>query len=113
MSHYIESVVGDGGRILIEVEEPGGSVGFGARPAEAADKPHNAFNQALRTIHLAAGSVLEALNTLEEKPSTARIDFALKFDGKAKVMLAKSTNDAQLRVSLSWDTTSPEKEDED
>ena len=110
MSHYIESIVGDNGNILIEVEEAGGGVGFGARPAKGQEKPHNAFNLALNTIQLTASSVVETLNTLDEKPSIARVDFAIKFDAEAGVMLAKSNSDAQLRVSLSWNTTPPEAE---
>ena len=111
MSHYIESIVGDDGRILIEVEEAGGTVGFGAPPASGKDKPHNAFNQALHLIQLAASSVLETLDTLEEKPSAARIEFAIKFDADARAMLAKLAGDAQLRVSLNWNTTKPEEEE--
>jgi len=104
-SNYIESIVGNDGQILIEVSEASGGVGFGAQAGgKPREKPHNAFNQALHMIQLTASSVLETLNTLEQKPDTARIDFAIKFDPEAKAMIAHSSNDAQLRISLSWST---------
>ena len=114
MTNYIESIVGDSGKILIEVSEPGGSVGFGAQEVTtaSAEKAHNAFNQALHTIQLAASSVLETLHTLNEMPDTARIDFAIKFDAEAKAMIAKSPGSAQLNVSLTWTTTKPDAEEE-
>jgi hypothetical protein len=111
MTHYIESIVGDEGQILIEVEDPSGRVGFGAQATEDEEKPGNAFNQALNVIQLAASSVLVTLETLDERPSTARIDFAIKFDSNARAMLAKSGSEAQLRVSLGWNTTPPETEE--
>lgn len=112
-SNYIESIVGDDGKILIEVREATSGVGFGAQPTEKArDKTRDAFNHALNTIQLAASSVLETLNTLPEKPDTAKIDFAIKFDSEARAMIAHSSNDAQLRVSLSWTTTKPKAEKE-
>ena len=112
MSHYIESTVGDNGKILIEVEEAGGGVGFGVRPSKNQETPQNAFNLALNAIQLTASSVLETLNTLEEKPSSAKVDFAIKFDAEVGPMLAKSNSDAQLRVSLSWNTTPSETDKE-
>ncbi len=65
----------------------GGGVGFGVQTTTTSEeKAHNAFNQALHTIQLAASSVLETLNTLNERPDTARLDFAIRFDAEAKAM---------------------------
>ncbi len=113
MTNYIESIVGDSGKILIEVSESSGGVGFGVQEATTSEeKTHNAFNQALHTIQLAASSVSETLNTLDERPDTARIDFAIKFDAESKAMIAKSPGNAQLNVSLTWTMTKPEGEEE-
>jgi hypothetical protein len=106
MTKYIESVVGDEGKILIEVSDSTVQVGFGTAQAEKSDGKKNgkAFNQALNTIRLAAGGILETLKTLDERPDTAQISFALKFNSDEKVMLARSGSDAQLTVSLTWNT---------
>ena len=109
-NNYIESLVGDNGKILIEIGDSGGAVGFGAGSSapKAQNKTKDAFNQALKTVRLAASSVLETLNTLDEKPSTARVDFGIKFNNEAKAMLSNGGSDAQLRVSLTWNTSDSE-----
>jgi len=105
MVDFIESKVGKDGKILIEVKNVGGSVGFGStQPTEQEAHIDNAFNHALNTIRLAADSVLETLDTLDNrKPDHVKIDFAIKIDGHAGAMLARAdSGDAQLRVSLGW-----------
>jgi hypothetical protein len=108
MVDYIESKVGKEGKILIEVEDAKGHVGFGATETTKEEtRIDDAFNQALRTIRLAAGSVLETLNTLEQKPDQVKIDFAIKIEPSVGAMLSKlDSRDAQLK--LGWQTTPPE-----
>ena len=106
MIDYIESKVGDGGKILIEVKSTKSHVGFGPAGADEANKKlDNAFNHALNTIRMASSSVLETLNTLEQKPNQVKIDFAIKIDPNVGAMLARAdSSDSQLRVSLGWHT---------
>lgn len=113
MSKHIESVAGNSGQILIEVSEAGGKVGFGVQAGEDKKKAENAFNQGLKTIRLAANSLLETLDTLEERPDTVRVDFAIKFDAEGRAMIANPGGDAQLRVSLGWNTQQGEEEKKD
>jgi hypothetical protein len=114
MTDYIESIVGNEGKILIEVSPSRSKVGFGAKTSETEGKTtmDNAFNHALHTIRLAAGSVLETLNTLPERPDNAQISFAIKFDPDVGAMIAEAESKAQLRVSLSWQTDKSKKEAE-
>lgn len=112
MTDYIESKVGNDGKILIEVENTKSNVGFGSAGTKLDDKTvDNAFNQALDTIRLAASSVLETLETLERKPDHIKIDFGIKIDPTIGAMLARSdSRDTQLRVSLGWKDTPPAEE---
>lgn len=105
MAEFIESKAGKDGKILVEVKNVGGAVGFGAAKSKEQEAHiDNAFNHALNTIRLAADSVLETLETLDDrKPDHVKIDFAIKIDGQAGAMLARAdSGDAQLRVSLGW-----------
>ena len=43
----------------------------------------------------------------------ASIDFAIKVDATAGAMIAKSMNDAQFKVSLSWQKETPETDSDD
>ncbi len=117
MVDFIESKAGKDGKILIEVKNIGGSVGFGATQSKEQEAHiDNAFNHALNTIRLAADSVLETLDTLDDrKPDHVKIDFAIKIDGHAGAMLARAdSGDAQLRVSLGWQHKSdPDSEPEE
>lgn len=115
MSEYIESVVGDEGKILIEVTNGRGSVGFGHLKDHPDKKTEmtDAFNHALNTIRLTAGGVLETLNTLTERPDVARVDFAIKFDPEAGPMIAAADSKSQLRVSLTWNNKPEEGDDDD
>jgi len=113
MTDYIESKVGNEGKILIEVVNHRGRVGFGAPQTEEEKKQvDNAFNQALNTIRLAASSVLETLETLERKPDHVKIDFGIKIAPDVGAMLAlANSSEAQLKVSLGWRTPPPKDED--
>lgn len=112
MSDYIETIVGDG-KILIEVGNIKGGVGFvKSKSDEADEKAEQAFGQAMNTIKLAAETVLQTLDGLSERPDAVKVDFAIKIDEAAGAMLARAdSRDAQLRVSLGWNK-SPEKEED-
>lgn len=114
MTDFIESTVGENGKILIEVTDNRGHVGFGAQKTadEKKETASNAFSQAMDTIQVAAQSVLDTLNGMEHQPNHVKIDFAIKIDPSHGAMLARAdSRDSQLRVSLGWNTPTP-KDDE-
>lgn len=104
MADYIETSVGKK-KILIEVSDNKGHVGFGVSQTheEKKKKADKAYGQAMDTIRLAAEGVLNTLSSMEEKPDHVKIDFAIKIDANDGAMLARAdSRDAQLRVSLGW-----------
>lgn len=111
MVDYIEAKTGKQGKILIEVTDNRSKVGFGqGEPLQPKLQADNAFNQAMEAIQLTAHGVLEALEALEKKPDHVKIDFAVKIDPLAGAMLAKAnSSDAQLKISLGWENTPPDK----
>ncbi len=111
MADYIETSVGKK-KILIEVSDNKGHVGFGVQQTheEKKQKADKAYAQAMDTIRLAAEGVLKTLNGMETRPDRVKIDFAIKIDPGAGAMLARAdSRDAQLRVSLGWEN--PPKKD--
>ncbi len=116
MTDYIESTVGENRKILIEVTDNRGHVGFGVQKSadEKKEATSNAFSQAMETIQSAAKSVLDSLNAMERQPNHVKIDFAIKIDPAVGAMLARAdSRDSQLRVSLGWNTPTPKDEAED
>src|SRR5262245_3972430 len=116
MTHYIETQIKDGSTIRIEVADTTkAGVGFSRSAATteiSTEEAKEAYNQLLTTIRHCANGVIETLQNLEALPSTASIDFAIKIDAEAGAMVAKSREDAQFRVSLSWKQAEPEKKEE-
>jgi hypothetical protein len=117
MIDYIETQAKDGTPIRIEVEETQRTgTGFGrqASPADSASGlAKEAYNQALSTIRACANGVIDTLQNLDAAPNAASINFAIKIDAEAGAMVAKSLNDAQFKVSLSWKQVEPETAEED
>ncbi len=116
MTDYIESTVGENGKILIEVTDNRGHVGFGVQQSNEEKKAtaNNAFSQAMETIQMAAASVFDTLHGMENQPDHVKIDFAIKIDPAAGAMLARAdSRDSQLRVSLGWKISEPERPSED
>lgn len=115
MVDYIETRTKDGTTIRIEVDFAAKSgTGFGhpaatKTPGEAAA---NAYDQTLETIRACANGVIATLQNLEALPSAASINFAIKIDAEAGAMIAKSMNEAQFKVALSWKQVEPAPEEE-
>jgi hypothetical protein len=104
-TEYIETRTKDGTVIRIEVEAGSKTTtGFSSQPSPAgtAETRAEAYSETLNTIRACANGMIDTLQSLEALPSTASIDFALKIDAKAGAMIARSANDAQFKVSLSW-----------
>ncbi len=104
MADYIETNIGKK-KILVEVSDNKGHVGFGVQPTHEEKKKtaDKAYSQAMETIRLAAQGVIDALDEMEAAPNHVKVDFAIKIDAGAGAMLARAdSRDAQLRVSLGW-----------
>lgn len=104
-TEYIETHTKDGTVIRIEVEAGSKTMtGFSSHLShtDTAEATTEAYNETLNTIRACANGMIDTLQSLEALPSTASIDFALKIDAKAGAMIARSANDAQFKVSLSW-----------
>ncbi len=119
MIDYIETKGPDGTKIRIEVE-PGSKTTAGFTRQAAAvdvsgDEAKNAYNQMLTTIRTCANGVIDTLQNLEAVPSAASVTFAIRVDAEAGAMIAKSMNEAQFKVALSWkqDQADQEKEEKE
>jgi hypothetical protein len=110
MADYIETKTKSGATIRIEVESGRLGAGFGHQSSTKVDSGAagtSVYDQTLETIRACANDVIDTLQNLEAPPSAASIDFAIKIDGEAGAMIAKSGADAQFKVSLSWKQVEP------
>jgi len=115
MTHYIETQTKDGATLRIEVESTSKtSVGFTRQPSPtdvSSEGVKDAYDQALTAIQNWANGVLDTIQNMETQPSAATVDFAIKVDGEVGAMIAKSRDEGQFRVSLSWKQPEAEKEE--
>ena len=109
MIEYIETQANDGTPIRIEVEPSSKTTAGFARQAGsgAASEDQQAYQQMLTTIQSCANGVIGTIQNLEAQPDSASIDFAIKFDAQSGAMIAKSINEGQFKVSLSWKQAEP------
>lgn len=117
MTHYIETPTKSGGILKIEVEDTSKpSTGF-ARSTQptnvSSEAAKSAYDDLLQAIQSCAAGVVETIQNMPASPSSASVDFAIKVDGEVGVMIARSREDAQFRVSLSWKQPEPDKPDAD
>lgn len=80
----MEGVVAKGGEALVKVLD-GGS-----------------FEAAIGRIKTIANAVAKTMYDISTTPETAEVELALKFSGKAGIILAESSAEAQLKVKLVW-----------
>jgi hypothetical protein len=114
MTHFIETTTKDGKKLRIEVEDTSKpSAGFTRdKPTDVSNEAvADAYTQVLDAISGVAAGLLDTVQNLETAPTTAAVDFAVKIDGEVGAMVAKSRDDAQFRVSLTWKQAS-DNEDE-
>ena len=115
MTDYIETKAKDGTPVRIEVELSSKSGAGFSRTTSASDATSDtakaAYNQALDTIRVCANGVIGTLQELEAAPNTASVSFGIKFDADAGAMVAKSMNEAQFKVSLSWKEVEPDSDE--
>jgi Trypsin-co-occurring domain 1 len=94
------------GEILIETAEIAiasieGVVGKGGDPmANVLDG--GSFEAAIGRIKVIANAVAKTMHEIATTPETAEVELALKFSGKAGIILAESSAEAQLKVKLVW-----------
>ena len=115
MTHYVQTVTKDNASVRIEVEDTSKPTPGFSRPSAPADvsteAAREAYSQTLDTIRVCANGLIDTIQGLEAPPSTASIDFSIKIDAEAGALVAKSRDEGQFRVSLSWKQAEPEESD--
>ena len=106
MTHYIETKTKDGIPFRIEVEDTSKPTpGFTRTSAPtnlSGEAAGDAFAQLLQAIRGVASDLISTVQSLESSPSVTAVDFAIKIDAEVGALVARSRDDAQFRVSLTW-----------
>jgi hypothetical protein len=106
MRRIIEFPVPDGGVLLVEVDEPEGA---GPRPAGtgegAIERATMGLDQAISKVRPLAEQLLTQLRGLTRRPDQVTVEFGIKLNVTAGIVIANTAVEGNCKVSLSWKQT--------
>ena len=89
-------------QILIEFPSKPGIQKVSLKPKDVSEKSAKALDAAMQTIQQMADKVTSTMWEIAQKPSEVAVEFGLKFDVESGVLLAKTSVEAGLNVTLKW-----------
>ena len=103
MKRLIEVPLEDGSTITVETDEPptAGAV-RGSRASEVAEKAKETFEASLERIKPVAAGIIAKLRELGDRPEQVGVEFGIKLNAAAGVVLASSGVEANFKVTLTW-----------
>lgn len=101
------TVKGDSGQditIYIEVDEHSVARDPYRNTRGVSEGVKAAFESSMELIHTSAEKIAETVHTIPEKvrPRGFEVQFAIKIDAELGAVIAKSSTEAQLQVTLRW-----------
>jgi len=93
----------DGRAVRVEADQPAqAGANLVANQGDQIREATETFDTALEEIKAIADPVVQTINQLAAKPKETEVTFAVKFAGEAGIILAKSTLEASLQITLKW-----------
>jgi len=103
MRRLIEFPAPDGASLLVEVDEPEGA---GPRPAGVGDgaieRATMAIDQAISKVRPLAESLLSELQGLARRPDQVEVEFGIKLNASAGIVVANTAVEGNCKIKLSW-----------
>jgi len=103
---YLEIPLADDEVLLVDIT----SQEVGLSPAggrEVRERLAGALQESLGRVRMFAGQVLEQLRSTAEPPDKVGVEFGLKLTAKTGVVIAESTSEAHITVTLEWQRSQP------
>jgi hypothetical protein len=103
MREVIPLALSSGGQILVEVDGERSVVRAGTGPAAAISRASGAMSQVFDEVRGAADDALDALRTMESRPTKIELKFGVALTAEANAMIAKAGSSANLSVTVTWE----------
>jgi hypothetical protein len=100
MDRLVRFPLGDGGSVIVQVDERQSGPVPAANPGEIAAKAKMTFEQAVAQLRPIAKTVVEQVKDLG--PNDVEIELGITFSAEAGVVLAKTSAEGSCKVTLSW-----------
>jgi hypothetical protein len=92
--------VGDNQTILVEVDDP--NVGNQPVARGAAERARETFETAIGQIRPGVEALMAQLRDLTAKPEQVKLEFGIKFTAGADALIAKTSVEGNVKVTLTW-----------
>src|SRR5947209_8890368 len=103
MSGVMEVPLAKGGSVLVEVQgSPDGPALRGRRDAASIATASEPLEQLLGAIAPIAQALVAPLQTSAHSPHEIEVEFGVKLNAEAKVIIARASAEANFRVLLRW-----------
>jgi NTP-dependent ternary system trypsin peptidase co-occuring protein len=99
---FVEVPLGQGEALIVQVDDDAGGLVRAGRLDEVTATATETFESALGRLKGAAQAVVTRMRTLAEPPDEVTVDFSVKLGTQLGVVIANSSAEANLRVSLRW-----------
>jgi Trypsin-co-occurring domain 1 len=92
-----------GGSVLVEIAaEPDGPVVRGGRRQQQVVEAGRTLEAVLADLGPTAQAIVGRLRSLAQSPDEIQVEFGVKLNASARLVVAQSTGEANFRVALRW-----------
>ncbi|TCC41211.1 CU044_2847 family protein [Kribbella speibonae] len=103
MRRLAEFPLGDGGTVLVEVDD-GGPVmrGIGKDRAALIEEADRTFEDATSVVAPAARSLIARLRAMDDAPEEVGIEFGLQLSAQTGAFIASAAAQANFKITVTW-----------
>ena len=101
MASYVSFSLPDGGTVQAEVADQPGHITRGGTRGDIPD-PTMAFDAALAKLKPICAAIVRQASELAQQPEEFSVEFGVKLNAEAGVVIAKTAAEANLKFSVKW-----------
>lgn len=107
MKDLVRYPINNGGKILVEVEIPESEdvVGYAGNEGLLLEDSEKTFEESIDVVHHIATAFIDKLRDSGRDlgPNAVEVEFGLKLGGKAGIIIASGSIEANFKVKLNWE----------
>jgi hypothetical protein len=103
MTYLVAVPIEGGPPVAIEIDEiTGGGVARAARPGETVATLTTSFGAELERLQPMAQAIITKLRGLADSPDEVSVEFGIKMNVEAGLVIARSSAEANFKVTMLW-----------
>ena len=102
MKHLVEFPLEEGGRVVVEVDEPESEGTIRAARGDTIVKAKETLEEALNNVLPVTKSIVEKLRSIGNRPDEIELSFGVKLSTVAGAVIASASAEANFNVTVRW-----------